>query len=98
MHATPQPTRLAQTSQRKPRPTLDGKVILPRHGGFVEARRAWNLSVDQRPAAVVLPQTAEDVAAAVLFARERGARVAAQGTGHNAGPLGPLEDTVLIKT
>jgi FAD/FMN-containing dehydrogenase len=34
----------------------------------------------------------------VLFAREHGLRVAAQGTGHNAGPLGSLEDTLLIKT
>ena len=32
------------------------------------------------------------------FAREHGLRVAAQGTGHNARPLGSLEDTVLVKT
>ena len=36
--------------------------------------------------------------AAVLFAREFGLRVAAQGTGHGAGPLGSLEDTILLKT
>jgi FAD/FMN-containing dehydrogenase len=77
---------------------LDGKVVIPEHGAFDAARRAWNLSIDQRPAAVVLPESAQDVAAAVLFAREHGLRVAAQGTGHNAAPLGPLEDTVLIKT
>jgi FAD/FMN-containing dehydrogenase len=54
--------------------------------------------VDQRPAAVTIPETTQDVAAAVRFAREHGWRVAAQGTGHNAAPMGPLADTVLIKT
>jgi FAD/FMN-containing dehydrogenase len=66
--------------------------------GWDDARRAWNLAVDQRPAAVAVPQSAHEVAAAVRFARERGLRVAAQGTGHNAGPLGDLAGTVLIKT
>jgi FAD/FMN-containing dehydrogenase len=77
---------------------LSGKVVLPEYGGFDEARRAWNLAVDQRPAAVVFPEFPQDVAAAVLFAREFGLRVAAQGTGHNPGPLGSLEDTILVKT
>jgi FAD binding domain/Berberine and berberine like len=77
---------------------LAGKVVLPEHAGFDEARRAWNLAIDQRPAAVAFPESGQDVAAVVLFARELGLRVAAQGTGHNAGPLGSLEDTVLLKT
>jgi FAD binding domain/Berberine and berberine like len=77
---------------------LAGKVVLPEHARFDEARRAWNLAIDQRPAAVAFPESAQDVAAVVLFARESGLRVAAQGTGHNAGPLGSLEDTILVKT
>src|SRR6516162_4565739 len=66
--------------------------------GWDEARRAWNLAVDQRPAAIARPASAQDVVAAVGYARRHGLRVAAQGTGHNAGPLGPLGDTVLVKT
>jgi len=77
---------------------LAGKVVIPEHADFDEARRAFNLAIDQRPAAVAFPESPQDVAAAVLFAREFGLRVAAQGTGHNAGPLGSLEDTILIKT
>ena len=77
---------------------LAGKVVIPEHARFDEARRAWNLAIDQRPAAVVYPESPQDVAAAVLFAREFGLRVAAQGTGHNARPLGSLEDTILLKT
>jgi hypothetical protein len=79
-------------------PALTGKIVTPEHAGFDEARRAFNLAIDQRPAAVVFPESPQDVAAAVAFAREFGLRVAAQRTGHNAGPLGPLEDTILVKT
>src|SRR5947209_1242014 len=77
---------------------LEGKIVIPQHARFDEARQAWNLAVDQRPAAVVFPESTQDVAAAILFAREFGQQVAAQGTGHNAGPLGSLEDTILLKT
>ena len=77
---------------------LPGKVVIPEDGRFDEARRAWNLPIDQRPAAVAFPESPQDVAPAVLSAREFGLRVAAQGTGHSAGPLGSLEDTILLKT
>ena len=73
-------------------------ILTPADPGWDDARKAWNLTVDQHPAAVALPESAADVVAAVRFARERGLRVAAQGTGHNAGPLGDLAGTVLIKT
>ena len=78
--------------------SLEGKVVLPGDGRFDSARRPWNLAIDQRPAAVVFPESATEVAAAVRYAAERGLRVAAQGTGHNAGPLGSLADTVLLRT
>lgn len=77
---------------------LDEKIVTPQHARFDEARRAWNLTVDQQPAAVVYPESAEDVAAAVRFARQHDLRIAPQGTGHNAGVLGSLEDTILLKT
>jgi FAD/FMN-containing dehydrogenase len=66
--------------------------------GWDDARQAWSLSVDQHPAAVALPACAQDVVDVVHFARRYGLRVAAQGTGHNAAPLGPLADTILVKT
>jgi FAD/FMN-containing dehydrogenase len=73
-------------------------ILTPGDPGWDDARQAWNLAVDQRPAAVAIPRSAQDVVTAVNYARERGLRVAAQGTGHNAAPLGPLADTVLVKT
>jgi UDP-N-acetylenolpyruvoylglucosamine reductase len=80
------------------RARLQGELVLPDDDTWDEARRAWNLAVDQRPVAVALPETPDDVVAIVDFAREHGYRVAPQGTGHNAGPLGWLDETILLKT
>ena len=80
------------------REQLDGDVVAPGEAAWDEARLAWNLSVDQRPAAVVLAESAADVAATVVFAREAGLRVAPQGTGHGAAAIGDMSDTILLKT
>ena len=34
--------------------SLESKVVLPGDERFDDARRAWNLAIDQRPAAVTL--------------------------------------------
>jgi FAD/FMN-containing dehydrogenase len=73
-------------------------IVLPHDPSWNQARLAWNLSADQQPAAVALPESAADVQAVVRWARQRGLRVAPQGTGHNALPLGSLAHTVLLKT
>ena len=78
------------------RAELDGSLVLPEEPGWDEARRAWQLAVDQRPDAVVLAATTADVVATVNAARTAGLRVAAQSTGHNAAPLGSLAGTVLL--
>ena len=59
-------------------------LVFPGDPGWDDARRAWNLAVDQRPAVVALPETVDDVVAAVEYARELGLRIAVQGTGHGA--------------
>ena len=69
---------------------LAGAVFTPADDGWDAARAAWNVAVDQRPAAVACPVDEDDVAAVVAYARETGLRVAPQGTGHNAAPLGSL--------
>src|SRR4051794_24803885 len=80
------------------RARIEGTVVAPQDESWDEARAAWNLAVDQRPALVALPHSAADVVAIVDFARARGLRVAPQGTGHNAGAIASLERTVLLKT
>jgi FAD/FMN-containing dehydrogenase len=80
------------------RAAVAGFVVLPGEDGWDAARQAWNLAADQRPALVALPESAADVQVLVDFARTSGLRVAMQGTGHNACPMGPLDDTMLVKT
>jgi FAD/FMN-containing dehydrogenase len=80
------------------RARMAGRVSAPGDLDWDEARQAWNLAVDQRPAAVAIPHSADDVVAIVEFANERGLRVTAQGTGHNAAAYDTLADTILVKT
>ncbi len=77
---------------------LDGHLVSPGDDTWDAARQAWNLAVDQHPALVAIPRSAADVQAIVHLAREHGLRIAMQGTGHNAAPLGPLDGTILVKT
>jgi UDP-N-acetylenolpyruvoylglucosamine reductase len=76
---------------------LDGRLVRPGEAGWDLARRAWNLAVDQRPAAVVIARSVRDVQTTVRAAAELRLRVAPQATGHNAGPLGSLDDAILLR-
>ncbi len=80
------------------RDRLRGHIVLPADEDYDAARRGWNLASDLRPAMVAHPACAEDVRELVVFARESGLRVVMQGTGHNATPLGDLQDVVLVRT
>lgn len=80
------------------RSSLEGEVVAPGDAGWDAARQAYNLAVDQRPALVAFPLNEADVATVVRVARASGLQIAAQRAGHNAEPLGSLEETVLLKT
>jgi FAD/FMN-containing dehydrogenase len=77
---------------------LAGDVVLPDDDGWEAARQAWNLAVDQRPVAVVLPESADDIVASVVFAADNGLRIAFNAGGHNAGPIDWSRETLLLKT
>ncbi|HQR28010.1 MAG TPA: FAD-binding oxidoreductase [Nocardioides sp.] len=76
-----------------------GEVHLPGDAGYDAARTPWNVAVDQRPAAVALPRTAQQAAEVVSAAARAGLRVAPQSTGHAAATLaeGSLEDVVVVR-
>ncbi len=80
------------------RAALIGEFVLPGDSGWDDARRAWNLAVDQRPCAVALVGSVEDVVKVVEFARAHGLRIAPQGTGHGASALADLDDAILVRT
>jgi len=75
---------------------LNGAVVLPGDPRWDEARSSFNLLLDQQPAAVAFPADADDVGLAVAYARAAGLRVAPQATAHNQGPLGTLDETLLL--
>jgi FAD/FMN-containing dehydrogenase len=79
------------------RARLHCPVVVPGDDRWDAARAAWNLTVDQHPVAVVVPQATADVVAAVDAARDLGLRVAPQASGHNAGATASLEDTVVLR-
>ncbi len=71
----------------------------PGDPGYDAARTPWNVAIDQRPAAVALPRSVDEVVAVVRAAAQLGWRVAPQSTGHGAGPLADvtLDDVVLLR-
>jgi FAD/FMN-containing dehydrogenase len=79
-----------------PGPT--GSLLNPGDPGWDEARTPWVINVDQRPAAVALVRSVDDVSAVVTGARRNGLKVMAQSTGHAALPVGDLNHTVLVRT
>jgi FAD/FMN-containing dehydrogenase len=92
------PTETFEIPAAELRRLIGGPVMGPDDEGWDAARLAFNLTVDQRPALIAEPGSREEVAAVVRFAAAHGLRVAPQRTGHNAGPLGSLEQTLLLKT
>lgn len=77
--------------------TAPRALITPDDARYDASRLAFNLAVDQRPAAVVVAETDADVVDAVRYARANGLRVAPQTTGHNAAAHATVEDAVLVK-
>jgi FAD/FMN-containing dehydrogenase len=71
-------------------------LVVPGSPRWDDARRTFNVLIDQQPAAVVLAADEHDVIATVRYAHEHDFRVSAQATGHNAGPHGSLERTILL--
>ena len=66
---------------------LRGTAYAPGDEGYDEARSAWNLAADQRPALVIVAEDAADIVAAVRLARKRGLGVGVMATGHGAASL-----------
>jgi FAD/FMN-containing dehydrogenase len=97
MTQEPRSAQLAQSDIRELSARIDGAVVVPGDDAWDQARQAWNLAADQRPAAVAVPDNVGDVVEIVEFSREAGFRVAPQGTGHGAMAMGDLADTILVK-
>ncbi|MBA2534031.1 MAG: FAD-binding oxidoreductase, partial [Rubrobacter sp.] len=78
------------------RARLRGALLRPGEEGYDEARAAWNLNALQKPALVVVAESAADVVAAVRFARDEGLGVGIMATGHGVGM--PSDGGLLVNT
>lgn len=73
-------------------------AIDPGRDGWDAATQAFNPTLGREPALVALAADEEEVINIVELARVQRMQVAAQRTGHNAEPLGALDDVILVKT
>src|SRR6185369_17194573 len=78
------------------RQRIAGPVFQPGDAGYDDARRSFNAMIDRRPAAVAQPETTDEVAAAVRFARERSLPLGVRGGGHSVAGHGLIEDGLVI--
>jgi FAD/FMN-containing dehydrogenase len=77
---------------------IHGRVLTEGDEAWDASRQTFNLTHDQRPAALVRVANRDDVVETVRYAARRGLRIAPQGTGHNAGPIDGLEEALLVRT
>jgi FAD/FMN-containing dehydrogenase len=62
---------------------LSGKLLLPADAGYDDARTVWNRMIDRRPAMIARCARADDVVAAVHFARQHDLLLSVRSGGHN---------------
>ena len=73
-----------------------GTVIRPDQPGYDTARAIWNAMHDRRPALIVRPQSPQDVAAAIRYARAEGLLIAVRGGGHSMPGHSNCDDGIVI--
>ena len=77
------PKALATSAVDGLRKHLTGAVVLPGEQGYDQLREVWNGQIDRRPGLIARVAGAEDVIAAVNFARDNELLVSVRGGGHN---------------
>ena len=76
--------------------TFRGEIVTPSHDTYDAARRVWCAVVDRRPALVVRPLDAEDVATAIRFAREHDLVLAIRSGGHSIDGFSTCDDGLVL--
>jgi FAD/FMN-containing dehydrogenase len=76
-------TSASSISISKLRDTFDGRVTGPGDAGYDRARKVFYGKWDRRPAAVVRPRDAQEVALVVTLAADTGAELAVRSGGHS---------------
>jgi FAD/FMN-containing dehydrogenase len=78
------------------RSTVAGEVIAPADAGYDRARAVFYTGIDRRPAAVIRPANAADVASTITAAREAGLELAVRSGGHSAAGHGTCDGGLVL--
>ena len=76
--------------------TLRGSVITPASSEYEVARKVYNAMINRYPEAIARCADIADVRVALMFARERGLKVAVRGGGHNGAGLAVCDHGLVI--
>ena len=87
---------LDAASLGKLRETFRGQLILPGDRDYDASRIVWNAIADRHPAVIARCTRAEDVVAAVRFAREHDLVIAVRGGGHSVAGFSTCDAGIVI--
>ena len=75
---------------------VSGPVLGPEDAKYDDARALYNGLIDRRPALIVRCRTKDDVAAALVLARQAGLEVSIRGGGHNVAGRAVTDGGLMI--
>lgn len=78
------------------RDSFGGEVLAPGENGYDTARSVWNGDIDRRPALIVRPTDASQVAAAISYALAEGVELSVRGGGHSYAGHSVCDDGLMI--
>jgi FAD/FMN-containing dehydrogenase len=78
------------------RATFPGQLLTPGDADYDKSRRVWNGAIDRKPAVIAHCTTAEQVASAIRFAREKRLEITIRGGGHNFAGFAVCDGGLMI--
>ena len=90
------PVTLTGTDVKELREALGGRLLLAQDGGYEQARRIWNGSIDRHPALIARCASVQDIVHAVQFASAHSLLTAVKGGGHSLSGQSTCDGGIMI--